>query len=187
MTDPPGLERSWLHPAVAPGPSAIEGSGLIASTALPAGIVVVRLGGRIVDQADLDALLGARAADPSLPYVDCLTVDDGRHLVLAPGDPVHYGNHSCDPSMWHDGPYELVLRRAAAAGEELTIDYATHTADPSFALRCRCGSARCRGTVCGDDWRRPELQQRYAGHWVPALRRLIAGAARESGAVGGDA
>ncbi|MEU7875338.1 hypothetical protein [Dactylosporangium sp. NPDC049140] len=29
------------------------------------------------------------------------------------------------------------------------------------------------GVVTGDDWRRPELQARYGGHWVPALLARI--------------
>jgi hypothetical protein len=27
--------------------------------------------------------------------------------------------------------------------------------------------------ITGDDWRIPQLQQRYAGHWIPYLQRLI--------------
>jgi hypothetical protein len=29
--------------------------------------------------------------------------------------------------------------------------------------------------VEGTDWRIPQLQERYAGHWAPAVQRLIAG------------
>jgi hypothetical protein len=29
----------------------------------------------------------------------------GAHLVLPPDTLIHYGNHSCDPTMWHVGPY----------------------------------------------------------------------------------
>ncbi|WP_267900285.1 hypothetical protein [Kribbella turkmenica] len=34
-----------------------------------------------------------------------------------------------------------------------------------------CGSALCCGVVTGEDWKRPELQARYGGHWIPALLR----------------
>ncbi len=71
------------------------------------------------------------------------------------------------------GAFALSARRDIAAGEEVTVDYATQTAEPDFVLDCRCGSALCRGTVTGDDWRRRELQERYGEHWVPALRLLI--------------
>ena len=41
-------------------------------------------------------------------------------------------------------------------------------------MRCDCGAADCRGVVTSEDWRRPDLQARYAGHWVPALAARIA-------------
>ncbi len=96
---------------------------------------------------------------------------------MAPsGHDVHFGNHSCDPTLWHIDAFTLAARRDIAPDEELTIDYATQTDNPSFEIACRCGSARCRGTVTGADWRRPELQQRYGDHWVPGLLRRIANA-----------
>jgi uncharacterized protein len=40
-------------------------------------------------------------------------------------------------------------------------------------MTCLCGSPLCRGVVAGDDWRRPELRERYGEHWVPALLTRI--------------
>jgi hypothetical protein len=40
-------------------------------------------------------------------------------------------------------------------------------------MECACGADLCRGTVTGDDWRRPELRQRYGDHWIPALLARI--------------
>jgi hypothetical protein len=85
----------------------------------------------------------------------------------------HCANHSCDPSAWHVGPFEVATRRTVDAGQELTIDYATNSGDPSFTMDCTCGSPLCRRVVTGHDWRLPELQDRYAGHWIPALDTLI--------------
>ena len=158
----------WLHPSVAVGPSGIEGRGLFATAGLRAGAVVARLGGRLVDTAVLRELLADSAAGRSA-YVDTVTVLDDVHLVLPPRRPVGYGNHSCDPALWHDGAFTLVARRDLAPGDEVTVDYATQTADPGFAMPCRCGSVRCRGTVTGEDWRLRELRERYVDHWVPAL------------------
>ena len=88
-------------------------------------------------------------------------------------------NHSCDPNLgWRDTA--LVTLRPIAAGEELTYDYATATADPQFLLRCHCESYRCRQMVSGDDWRIAELQVRYAGRWSVPLQRLLAGEASPS-------
>ena len=81
-------------------------------------------------------------------------------------------NHCCDPNTWFEGDV-LVTRRPVAAGEELTYDYATGTTD--VTLFCHCETYRCRQVIAGDDWRIPQLQQRYAGHWAPAVQRLIDG------------
>lgn len=45
------------------------------------------------------------------------------HLVMPSDTTIHYGNHSCDPTLWHVGPYEIATRRTLVAGEEATIDY----------------------------------------------------------------
>jgi hypothetical protein len=85
----------------------------------------------------------------------------------------HGFNHSCDPNLWWTADGTLVTRRAVAAGEELTFDYASADTDPGFLLRCHCETYRCRQMVTGDDWQIAELQRLYEGHWSPAVQRLI--------------
>ena len=84
-------------------------------------------------------------------------------------------NHSCDPTLvivaGRDGALEAF--RDVAAGEELTVDYATLTADPVLLVRCHCESYRCRQMVTGDDWRIPQVQRRYAGHFAPQVQHLL--------------
>jgi hypothetical protein len=133
----------------------------------------LRLGGRLVSTAELDALIATANADPDAPYVDTTTVDEGTHLVMPPRTVAHFANHSCDPNLWHDGAFEVVARRDIATGEELTVDYATSAGAAGLAMRCKCGTGSCRGEVTSDDWRIPLLQERYAGHWVPALAARI--------------
>lgn len=90
-----------------------------------------------------------------------------------PNTPIHFGNHSCDPTLWHLGPYELSTRRDVIAGEEATLDYGTASGADGFRMACRCGAAACRGEVSSADWMRVELHKRYCGHWVPALQERI--------------
>lgn len=163
----------WLHHRLAVRVSPIDGHGLFATGDIPAGTVVVRLGGRLVSSAELDRLITEANADPDAPYVDSTTVYEDRHLILPPGSDVHYGNHSCDPSTWPIGPYEIAARRDIAAGEEITLDYATTSGAAGFSMPCCCGAASCRGQVTSDDWSRAELQARYGDHWVPALWERI--------------
>jgi uncharacterized protein len=101
------------------------------------------------------------------PRFNAIQVDEDLHLVEPPemtkrrqgGSP----DHSCDSNLW-------------MADEELTVDYALHTANPNWELDgpCNCGSALCRGTVRGSDWRLPEVQERYRDHFSPFINERIA-------------
>jgi SET domain-containing protein len=82
-------------------------------------------------------------------------------------------NHSCEPSLGWADDHTLVAIRDVAAGEELTLDYATVITDPDFVMMCHCETYRCRQVIEGTDWKIPQLQQRYAGHWAPHVQRLI--------------
>lgn len=78
-------------------------------------------------------------------------------------------NHSCDPSAWLSG-LDVVARRAIAAGEEITLDYATFCAEPMRPFRCDCGTALCRGMVRGSDHLEPFVE-RYGDHLSDHVRR----------------
>lgn len=169
--EPPGPD-CWLNPLVRVGRSAIDGVGLFATDAISRGEVLSRFGGRVVADAELRALLDEAASTGT--YVDTLSLQADQNLVLPVGAPQHAGNHGCDPTTWWVDPHLVVARRDLDAGEELTLDYATITDDPEFAMDCSCGTVSCRGQVTGSDWRLPHLQEAYGEHWVPVLRERIA-------------
>ena len=171
-TTPPPGEDVWVDGRLVVRDSGIEGRGLFFTEDVPAGTLVIRMGGRLVSSVELDELIAANISGLA-PYVDTITVDDDAHLVLPPGGIVHFGNHSCDPTLWHVGPYELATRRDVRAGDEATMDYGTNSGAAGFEMACNCGSVDCRRLVTSRDWQRPELRVRYRGHWVPALQRLI--------------
>jgi hypothetical protein len=64
------------------------------------------------------------------------------------------------------------------------IDYALYTVSDWWAMPCRCGAGRCRGVVTGNDWRLPEVQARYRGHFVPEVARRIGSRTPPSGKMG---
>jgi uncharacterized protein len=99
-------------------------------------------------------------------------VDDGV-LLAGPADGADYFlNHSCDPNVWMGGDLAVVARRPIASGTEVTIDYALVEGEAGYRLDgCRCGAPDCRGVVTGEDWRLPELRERYRGHFLPFLER----------------
>jgi hypothetical protein len=169
ISPPPVAPRdSWLSPAIEVRASPIEGRGLHAVRPIARGEIVYRLGGQVIDDATLAALT---------PPYSSVTLGGGWNLLTDPAHPVRYGNHACDPNCWHDDATTISARRPIAAGEELTLDYATNTGVEAWSLTCRCGAPTCRGTVTGADWRRPELQTAYGDHWSPSLLAKIRSAA----------
>lgn len=167
------LPDCWVHTAVVVRHSPISGFGLFSTNRLSAGTVVLRLGGELVADHELLRRLAEAAADPSGPYVDTITVEQDLHLLITPGQTVHYGNHCCDPNLWYVDPYSFSARHDIESGQELTSDYATVTGLATWEMDCLCGAATCRRRVTGRDWSAPDLQQCYGQHWTPGLRRLI--------------
>jgi SET domain-containing protein len=148
-------------------PSDIEGLGLFATSPIAKGEIVGVLGGQIIDDAELREIARTRSKYNSL------AVDEGVNLLLGDDEVITRGNHSCDSNMWMRDAFTLEARRDIAAGEELTIDYGLQTA-VDWEMACNCGSPLCRQVVRGSDWKRPELQQRYRGHFSPFLNARIA-------------
>jgi hypothetical protein len=105
-------------------------------------------------------------------------IEEDLYLVTPNEGPADWVNHSCDPNAGLVGQVVLVAMRDVRPGEEIGFDYATSDGSPYDEFDCGCGSARCRGHVSGDDWRKPELQTRYAGHFSPYLQKRIEKARR---------
>jgi hypothetical protein len=84
--------------------------------------------------------------------------------VVLFGAPDRYVNHNCDPNAWlqyEGGHCHFVARRDIQADEEITCDYSINLTGGS-SWPCRCGAARCRGTVVGDFFAlSPALQREY--------------------------
>ena len=126
-----------------------------------------------VGGAELSRLLIAAGREQR--YLDTISIDEDLHLILPAGEPIHYGNHSCDPTLWHVDAYTLAARRDLEPDTELTVDYATQTAEPEFRMPCACAAAGCRGVVTGQDWQLPGWALRYRGHVVPAVAARLCG------------
>ena len=83
--------------------------------------------------------------------LDDETVLDARHE----GNDARYINHSCDPnceSVIEDGHIWIEALRAISKETELTYDYQLSvegrlTRKERAQYACRCGAAKCRGTL----------------------------------------
>jgi hypothetical protein len=152
--------QSWISPKARKGvPSGIAGRGLFAVAAIDAGEVVAVKGGHIVDTSTLVTL-------PELLQNSEIQIAEGLHLVALTEEeyePVMlFINHSCQPNVGFAGNVVLTAMRDVEAGEELTTDYALFDV-PDTPMKCSCGTPSCRGTITGNDWRDPVLQERYVG------------------------
>jgi len=74
-------------------------------------------------------------------------------------------NHSCSPNVGISGEVTYVAMRDIKEGEELTADYAMFMSR-KFHLDCLCGTAECRGVITGEDWRRPDLIEKYGDYFA---------------------
>ena len=157
--------RSWLDPRVEVGVSSIEGKGLFARAPIEAGEAVIVLGGRVLTDEEFASL--------RLVKYSAATIGENLNILLDDDSPVTFGNHSCDSNLWMQDEVTVVARRPIAAGEELTVDYALHSADKPWHMACRCGSPVCRQLITSDDWKLRDVQERYAGHFSPFLNARI--------------
>src|SRR5438067_13251754 len=119
------------------------------------------MGGRVRSNDEV------RAAIATLDKYSAAQIDDGWNILLGTTHPAEYGNHSCDANTWMRDALTTEAKRGISQGEEITIDYAVMTAVPNWSMTCNCGAALCRAIVRGDDWRLPDVQQRYQGHFAP--------------------
>jgi hypothetical protein len=162
------------------GPSAIQGLGVFAVRPFAAGETVLVIDdSRVVDEAH--PLRAERDEHPC----HCDTLAGGRVVLMAP--PERHINSSCDPSTfvrWIAGRRHVVARRDLRERDEITYDYIIdcHGGD---VWPCRCGAARCRGTIVSSFFELPRaLQAEYLpllSPWfvdehpdeVAALRRAV--------------
>jgi len=149
------------------------GRGVVAERAFTKGETIAVWRGSTITEREALAL-PANERDQLLQVdVDTFICSDDELVT------VDFINHSCDPNCGFTDSATLVARRDIGAGEMITFDYAMSDTNSFIAFECRCETPLCRGRMSGDDWRLPDLQQRYAGWFAPHVARLIA-AAQES-------
>lgn len=164
------IRLSYLSPKTEVRESKIHGRGLFAVAAIAKDEIVAVKGGHIVDRKTLREKITPRLGPVEIQIDDNLFVapatEEERDLSML------YSNHSCDPNLGMRGEITFVAVRDIRAGEELTHDWAI-TDDDDYSVECNCGASRCRQIITGKDWRRPELQKRYAGYFSAYLTRKI--------------
>jgi hypothetical protein len=158
--------NSFLSPALRGGASPDgKGRGVFAAKPIRRGELLAVWGGDVLTRAELER------EPPSQRLV--LQIDEDHFLLSTCEGPADWINHSCAPNSGLLGQVSLVALRDIAVGEEICFDYATSDGCDYDEFECCCGARECRGRIGGDDWRKPELQQRYRGHFAPYLQQRI--------------
>lgn len=150
--------------------SPIEGYGIIASTHIAKGSV-------IVDFTGLHTVISGAKADrrhkTGFDYM--LQIDEDAFLVTTTrshGIERGHMNHSCSPNCGMGGDRRIITMRDVARGEELAFDYAM-TESSDYSMVCNCKTSTCRKVISGTDWRITALIEQYSGYFSPYLQRKI--------------
>ena len=135
--------------------SKISGRGAFAIRAIARGERLIEYLGERITHAVADA----RYDDASMASHHTFLFTVSRRTVIDAsygGNEARFINHSCDPNcetVIEQSRVFIDAVRDIASGEELSYDYGylrdgTETPDDEFRVYgCRCGSARCRGTI----------------------------------------
>lgn len=142
------------------------GRGLFAKERVRAGEMLLVWGGDVVTGEAL------RWMSPEKHRLS-VQIEEDLYLVTPNEGPADWVNHSCEPNAGLVGQIVLVALRDIRPGEEICFDYATTDGSSYDEFECGCGKPSCRGRITGDDWKLPELQARYAGHFSPYIQKRI--------------
>jgi SET domain-containing protein len=163
-----GQYYSYMNPKCESGSFDEKGGcGVFARKPIHKGELLCLWGGRIVAEDELDPAM--RNFNQRI-----LQIDEGIYLETPEQlEPADCFNHSCEPNIGFTGQIGLIAMRDIEVGEELNFDYAMCDGTPYDEFDCYCGSLNCRTRVSGDDWKTPELWDKYDGYFTPYLARRI--------------
>ena len=162
---------SWVSPKLELKNSPLGGKGLFAVEPVKKDEAVVDFSagvGQYVSNAEFDKKY-------SLDFDYGLQVDDDLFFAAMETDevePADYINHSCEPTCGIRDKIKIAAMRDIQPGEEITFDYAMSESS-DYQMDCLCGKPNCRKTITGDDWKIPELQQKYKGYFSEYLQKKI--------------
>lgn len=171
--------QSSIHPYTRRQSTAEMGIGFFASEAIEAGVIVAEKKGFIVYEHQLLKMIGEEKLIPD-PYSQGSYCQIGKDVYLCGVDKKSVSmsmigiNHSCIPNVGKQDNTRLITMRHIKKGEELTTDYGFQLNNDWFKLQCKCGTAKCRGTITGKDWKLLLDQKNwFAQHLKEALKNEL--------------
>jgi len=163
---------SWINPKLALRETGKHGKGLFARENIRKDELLSVFGGYIMTRRE-EELLPEDYNDTGIQISEELVMTVRERSELSAAD---FINHSCSPNAGIKGQIFLVAMKPIRGGE-VTFDYGMvlyrGKGVTPYNLVCHCGARNCRGVVTDNDWKLPELQQRYDGYFSWYLQEKI--------------
>jgi hypothetical protein len=167
--------NSWIHPEIEVRNSKSEGKGVFAKEKIGRGERLAIFGGSVMT---IDGLNDLPEHMQGLPMqIEERFVFGNRSSMPEDTD---YFNHSCNPNAGFHGQIFLVAMRDIAKDEEITFDYAMIISESVGAIvpedidmDCRCGAPNCRKRFTENDWKIPELREKYKDYFSEYIKQKI--------------
>lgn len=157
------IVASKISPKIEILRSPIHGQGMFARQNINKGEVVFIKGGHILSK---DELYSSETINSYLPiddayFIGAMDEEEEPYVKL-------YINHSCSPNCGMRGEITFVAMEDIKKGDELTCDYAMID-NEDYQFVCDCRSKNCRKIVTGFDWKKKDIQRRYANYFARYL------------------
>lgn len=144
-----------------------HGRGVFANQKINKEEKLAIFGGYVISLEE-EALLSGRASDSGVQISEDFVLTSKENE-----EDTDYFNHSCEPNAGFGGQIFLVAMRDIEVSEQITFDYAMALFGDGYKMRCLCGVQKCRGYVTTEDWKLPELQDKYDGYFQYFLQETI--------------
>src|ERR1700753_4255341 len=149
--------------------SNVHGFGVFAAARIKKGARIVESGAERVSHDEADRRYEEKDANDSHTF---LFIVDSKTVIDAgvDGNDARFFNHSCNPNCESTVEKKRVYIEAIRniePGDELTYDYQIHREDDDpdnidEIFACRCGFAKCRGTMLWPTERKPKRAKKKA-------------------------
>jgi hypothetical protein len=168
--------HSWIHDSLEVKNSASTGKGVFAKEDIKKEERLAIFGGTVMTLDEMSEL-------PEEKQSHLMQIEERFVFGTTSHTPedTDYFNHSCHPNAGFHGQIFLVAMRDIAKDEEITFDYAMIISESigniidhgDVDMDCHCKAENCRKRFTENDWKIPELREKYKGYFSEYLERKI--------------
>lgn len=164
---------SWMSPRLKMRDTGKYGNGLFTRENIRKNELLCVFGGYVMTRKE-EEQLPDDFNDSGIQISEDLVLSVRERSELEATD---FINHSCCPNSGIKGQIFMVAMKKIRRGVEITFDYGMvlyrGKGVTPYKLTCNCGAKNCRGIITDNDWKIPELQNRYDGYFQWFLQEKI--------------